>query len=167
MLCVDATAGHGRDTLLLCRLVGERGRVLAFDIQAQALESTRCLLAEHGMLVRAQLIRDSHSNLEKYLKDEELIYAAVFNLGYLPGGNHSLFTRADTTIAALEKILRRLPSCGFVAVCVYYGGDSGFDEHDAVLAYLKTIDPHLYTVMLHDFCNRPNCPPLFVVIEKH
>ena len=30
--CIDATAGKGRDTALLCRLVGESGRVLAFDI---------------------------------------------------------------------------------------------------------------------------------------
>lgn len=32
-VCVDATAGKGRDTALLCRLTGKAGRVLAFDIQ--------------------------------------------------------------------------------------------------------------------------------------
>ena len=31
--CIDATAGKGRDTALLCRLTGENGRVLAFDVQ--------------------------------------------------------------------------------------------------------------------------------------
>ena len=31
-VCIDATAGKGRDTALLCRLAGETGRVLAFDI---------------------------------------------------------------------------------------------------------------------------------------
>ena len=31
--CIDATAGKGRDTALLCRLAGETGRVLAFDVQ--------------------------------------------------------------------------------------------------------------------------------------
>ena len=32
--CIDATAGKGRDTLFLCGLVGESGRVLAMDIQS-------------------------------------------------------------------------------------------------------------------------------------
>ena len=31
--CIDATAGKGRDTALLCRLTGDAGRVLSFDIQ--------------------------------------------------------------------------------------------------------------------------------------
>ena len=39
-LCIDATMGNGNDTLLLSTLCGEKGRVLAFDIQEQALKST-------------------------------------------------------------------------------------------------------------------------------
>ena len=39
--CIDATAGKGRDTALLCRLAGPEGRVLAFDIQPEAVEQTR------------------------------------------------------------------------------------------------------------------------------
>ncbi|MBQ4228093.1 MAG: hypothetical protein II697_07780, partial [Clostridia bacterium] len=37
----DATMGNGHDTLLLCELVGDTGRVYAFDVQSQAVESTR------------------------------------------------------------------------------------------------------------------------------
>lgn len=40
-LCIDATMGNGNDTLLLSTLCGEKGRVLAFDIQEQALKSTK------------------------------------------------------------------------------------------------------------------------------
>lgn len=36
-LCIDATMGNGNDTLLLSRLCGEKGHVLAFDIQELAL----------------------------------------------------------------------------------------------------------------------------------
>lgn len=32
-ICIDATMGNGNDTVLLSRLAGENGRVLAFDIQ--------------------------------------------------------------------------------------------------------------------------------------
>ena len=39
-IAVDFTMGNGYDTEFLSRTVGERGRVYAFDIQAQAVEST-------------------------------------------------------------------------------------------------------------------------------
>ena len=44
--CIDATAGRGHDTAFLCELVGKEGKVLAFDIQQAAVDSTRALLAE-------------------------------------------------------------------------------------------------------------------------
>ena len=47
-LCIDATAGKGRDTALLARLTGPTGRVIALDIQPQALEATRRLAEESG-----------------------------------------------------------------------------------------------------------------------
>ena len=51
--CIDATAGKGRDALFLCRLVGESGRVLALDIQADAVAQTTALL------IMRQLFRNS------------------------------------------------------------------------------------------------------------
>ena len=39
-IAVDFTMGNGYDTEFLSRTVGESGRVYAFDIQAQAVEST-------------------------------------------------------------------------------------------------------------------------------
>ena len=49
-ICVDATAGKGRDTALLCRLTGKAGRVLAFDIQEEAIRQTRALLEAEGVV---------------------------------------------------------------------------------------------------------------------
>ena len=39
-LCIDATMGNGNDTLLLSRLCGEKGHVLAFDIQEMAIQES-------------------------------------------------------------------------------------------------------------------------------
>ena len=39
--CIDATMGNGNDTLLLSQLCGKSGKVLAFDIQEQALAATQ------------------------------------------------------------------------------------------------------------------------------
>ncbi|MFQ9871933.1 MAG: hypothetical protein ACLRVT_02585 [Oscillospiraceae bacterium] len=57
-LCIDATAGRGHDTALLCRLCGPAGQVLAFDIQPEAVQSTRELLLREE-LGNAQVILDS------------------------------------------------------------------------------------------------------------
>ena len=46
--CIDATAGRGNDTAFLCSLVGESGKVIAFDIQQQAVDSTKERLKEQG-----------------------------------------------------------------------------------------------------------------------
>lgn len=48
-LCVDATAGTGQDTVFLARLVGERGQVLAYDIQEEALRQTGDRLKREGL----------------------------------------------------------------------------------------------------------------------
>ena len=53
-LCIDVTAGNGSNyTLFLCELVGECGRVLAFDIQKEAVENTKKRILEHQMEKRA------------------------------------------------------------------------------------------------------------------
>lgn len=62
--CIDATAGKGRDTALLCRLTGENGRVLAFDVQEDAVRQTRELLAKEHL--SAEVYLDSHANMAHY-----------------------------------------------------------------------------------------------------
>ena len=47
-ICIDATMGNGNDTALLSRLAGEKGHVIAFDIQKQALEHTAERLLKDG-----------------------------------------------------------------------------------------------------------------------
>ncbi|WRS27705.1 class I SAM-dependent methyltransferase [Oscillospiraceae bacterium MB08-C2-2] len=163
--CIDATAGRGRDTAFYCSLVGETGRVLTFDIQQEALDSTAKLLEKEGYTDRAKLVLDSHSNMALYAQPGTAD-AIGFNLGWLPGGDHSLFTKPDTSIAAIEAGLEILRVGGLMSIGIYYGGQSGFEERDALLAYLPTLDPSRYTVMETHFCNRPNNPSIAVFIVK-
>ncbi|MCH1980979.1 class I SAM-dependent methyltransferase [Ruminococcus sp. OA3] len=164
-LCIDATAGNGHDTLLLCRLVGENGRVLAFDIQPEALNQTCSRLTEAGVADRAELILDSHSHMASYAADNS-VSCIVFNLGYLPSGDHTIATRAETTLEALGDALRLLKKGGMISLCIYSGGDSGFDEREAILPYLKTLDPKYFLVIMSEYYNRPNHPPIPVLILK-
>lgn len=164
-LCLDATAGNGHDTVFLCEQVGETGQVLAFDIQELAVEHTKKRLQERKFADRAQVYLDSHCNMHQYVK-EQTVSCITFNLGYLPGGNHGVATRADTTIKALEISLRLLKKSGVISLVIYSGGDTGFEEKQAVLAWLKQLDEKKYLVLLGSYYNRPNHPPIPVWIVK-
>lgn len=190
-ICIDATMGNGNDTEFLCRLVGETGKVYAFDIQEQAVEATRARLAEAGLLKRAELFCESHARMDEVVNEyrhaeqcgasgEEkcagksdagadvngLVSCIVFNFGYLPGGNHNVATHAESSIAAIEKGLRLLKKQGIMSLCIYSGGDSGFEERDALLPYLKALDAKKYLVIVSEYYNRPNNPPIPVLVVK-
>jgi ubiquinone/menaquinone biosynthesis C-methylase UbiE len=163
--CIDATAGRGFDTLHLCRLVGDSGHVTAFDIQQEAVDSTKALLAEHGVAHRAQVMLKSHSEMEQHFAPES-ISLITFNFGWLPKGDHSINTRKETSIAAIEQGLRLLKNGGIMTLIIYYGRDTGFEERDAILEYLPTLDNRKFTVVEMPFVNRTNCPPIPIVIIK-
>lgn len=162
---IDATMGNGHDTLFLCRLAGEEGHVLAFDIQKQALESTKALLKSEGMEQKARLILDSHENMAQYA-DEASVDGICFNFGYLPGSDHSLATKPESSKNAVIEGLRLLKKGGVMSLCIYSGGETGFEERDTLLAYLKSLDEKQYLVIVSAYYNRKNNPPIPVLIIK-
>ena len=109
---VDATMGNGHDTLMLCEAVGPAGKVYAFDVQEQALAETEKRLKEHGMDGRAVLIHAGHEHMAEYVK--EPVRAVMFNLGWLPGGDHDVTTRWETTRQAVESALSLLLGCQMI-----------------------------------------------------
>lgn len=161
---VDATCGKGNDTMFLSRLVGERGRVYSFDIQDIAINITKSKIAQNGDFGNIEFICDGHQNMDKYIKD--VISAVVFNLGYFPTGDHTIATRADTTIVAINKALTLLKVNGIIVVVVYSGGDTGFQEKKEVLEFASKLNPRGYGVTVVDFPNQVNNPPVLLCIEK-
>ena len=163
-VCIDATAGRGYDTSFLCTLTGDEGRVVAFDIQKSAIDSTEKLLKSRNQ--SAELRLESHENIASCAETES-VACIMFNLGYLPSGDHSVYTRAPSTIKAIEDGLKLLKHGGLMTVSVYYGGDSGYEERDALLPFLKTLDDTNYQVLKVDFFNWKNDPPFPVFIYKY
>ena len=162
---IDATAGNGGDTLLLCETVGKEGRVLAMDIQPQAVENTQKLLAEKGWQENAQVVLDSHANLLQYTQPESAD-CVVFNFGWLPGGSHEIFTQKESSLEAIRQGLECLKPGGIMSLCVYYGRNNGYEERDAILDYVRGLDHRRYTVMVVEFANRINDPPIPIWIVK-
>lgn len=165
--CIDATAGTGQDTLFLCELTGENGKIYAMDIQEEALKQAKHRVEEAGYLNKVTFIHDGHENMDAYIGQEEKVDLIMFNLGYLPGGDHKKATTYETTRKAVERGLLHLRPGGLMTLMIYSGGDSGFEERDALLPFLKGIDAREYTVIVESFYNKPNTPPLPVYILKN
>lgn len=160
---IDATAGRGRDTAFLCSLAGKNGRVIAFDIQKEAVESTNALLCEKGL--SAEVYLESHENMDKYA-DENSVDAVMFNFGWLPGGDHNKFSTAKTSISAIRKAMKLLKPGGIISICIYSGKETGYEEKNALLDFFKTVDSDTFTVIVCDFPNRKKDPPIPVFILK-
>ena len=161
--CIDATAGKGRDTALLCRLAGAEGKVLAFDIQLEAVEQTKALLEKEGL--SATVLQESHANMGRYA-EEGTVDAIVFNFGRLPGGDPHIFTVAESSIAAIDAGLSLLKPGGVMAIALYYGKENGYAERDAILSHVRTLDDRQFSVLSCDWANRKNDPPLPIFIWK-
>lgn len=160
---VDATAGNGNDTFFLAELVGEDGKVFAFDIQQAALEATAGRLGE--LTSRVNLILDSHANVDRYVNQP--IGGAMFNLGYLPySDDKSIITKPESTIQAIHKLLGMLKKGGIITISVYDGHDGGKEERDALLAYVKTLHQADVHVIRYELLNQRNNPPFLVALEK-
>lgn len=156
-LLVDATCGNGGDTAFLCRLAGEKGRVLGFDIQPEAIASTQKNLAAQGL--SAELHCDSHANLLQYVRPGTAD-VVMFNFGWLPGADHNVFSHADSSIPALEAALDALRPGGVLSAILYSGRVIGSDEKTELLRWMRALPLKRCTVLVCDFANWAETAPL-------
>lgn len=163
-IVVDATAGNGYDTTFLAQLVGENGHVFAFDVQQQAIDSTNKRLTEAGMADRVSTILDGHQNVAQYV--QKPISAAIFNLGYLPGSEHQIITKPNTTLQAIESLLKLLKVGGMIVLVIYYGHEGGKEERDQVIEYVSSLPQKKVHVLRYEFINQKNDPPFVIALEK-
>ena len=165
-LCVDATCGNGGDTAFLCRLIVPEGRVLGFDIQPEAIASTRARLEQAGVPAGQYALHcDNHAHLLQYVQPGTAD-AVMFNFGWLPGADHAVFSTADSSIPALEAALQAVRPGGVVSAILYSGAVIGTDEKQAVLAWLRALPLKDFTVLVCDFANWAETAPLPCFILK-
>ena len=160
---VDATCGKGRDTVLLANIAGKKGHVYAFDIQEKSILLTKTLITNNN-INNVTIINDGHENMDKYISTG--VTCIMFNLGYLPGTDHSLSTKGSTTIIAIQKAMDLLCTRGIITIVIYQGGDTGFEERDMVIEFCQGINQEQFTVQKTTFENQKNNPPIFICIEK-
>jgi 16S rRNA C1402 N4-methylase RsmH len=141
-IAIDATAGKGRDTAFLAQTVGPTGWVHSFDIQPDAIKSTRNLLDVSGLINRVTLHERSHAELTESLPESHRgkITVAIFNLGYLPGSDQKIITQPESTAIALESALTELKSGGRLICVAYTGHPGGKEESDVVQTFAESAE---------------------------
>ena len=168
-LAVDATAGNGHDTHFLTQLTSPGGRVFSFDVQPQAIAATKLLLQKNGVPESCyRLLPVCHTAMEEQLPEESKgrIAAVIFNLGYLPGGNKSIVTRTDTTLAAVRTALTVLRPGGLLLLVLYPGHTEGAVEAQALHQFAAGLPPGQWQVTEYRTLNARKAPPAVLAIEK-
>ncbi|MFB6277882.1 MAG: class I SAM-dependent methyltransferase [Salinibacter sp.] len=169
-LAIDATVGNGHDTLFLVQEVGPGGRVVGFDVQPDALTATRERIQSRGPEAsdRLRLVHAGHETMASHLCADDLgaVGAIMFNLGYLPGGDHSVTTKPATTRRALAASLELLRPGGVLTIVAYPGHEGGEAEAKAVADWTASLPEDDVLALSYRFPNQTGDPPRLYAVEK-
>lgn len=167
-LAIDATVGNGHDTLFLTQAVGPQGQVVGFDIQEEALNETRRRVRADAPEASLRLVHAGHETMADHLSESVTgtVDAVMFNLGYLPGGDHAITTEPETTCRALDTSVNLLRPGGLITVVAYTGHEGGEKEAQAVEAWGAARPDDAFRVLSYQFVNQTNDPPRLYALEK-
>lgn len=163
MIVTDMTLGNGHDSLNILNILKGNGFLYSFDIQDIALENSKKLL-KNCVYQNYNLIKDNHKNFDKYI--EKNIDIGIFNLGYLPGGDKNITTKAEDVLICLEKLIQTLNENGIILITLYPGHESGKEEIRLIESFFRKINQKNYNIIKFDFINQKNNPPYILLLEK-
>jgi hypothetical protein len=139
--------------------------VFAFDIQEEALVSTREHLVMAGAPENYTLICASHHLVKDYVK--EPIKAGMFNLGYLPrSGRKMVTTMRETTMPAIEAAIDLLGDDPILNIAVYPGHPEGDAEGKMIEEYLGTLSRFKVCATKVKIVNSATSPYFFMLETK-
>ncbi|PKR78148.1 16S rRNA (cytosine(1402)-N(4))-methyltransferase [Halalkalibacillus sediminis] len=166
-IVVDATLGNGHDSLFLSKIVRKEGAVYGFDIQEEAiLQSKKLFQQEDAQNIYTFNI--GHENAADLLKQKEVesIDGVIFNLGYLPGGDHTVTTLSRTTIIAFNDLFELLKPNKYIVFVVYPGHEQGNHESDSLVSHLSKIPAKDADIAKYQMVNRSEAAPYVIAVFK-
>lgn len=156
----DMTCGNGFDTCFLAGL-DQVKKVIAFDIQKEAIKHTREKLKQQALEQHCILIEDGHEHADQYIKEE--LDAAIFNFGYLPHGDEWITTKLVTSQCAVSKVLKLLKKHGILILVLYPGHEEGKKESEYFSDWVTHLDSSRFSVMSIRMENKVKSPYLLIV----
>lgn len=166
-VAIDATVGNGFDTLFLAQRVGSQGLVFGFDIQEQAIASTRKRLTDEDCQCSVELYQVGHQHMADTIPQsyKGLISCVIFNLGFLPGGDKSIHTTSQNSIQAVRTSLEYLKVGGCTVIAIYTGHQEGERELKELSSLVASLSSQSWSVGKFEILNRNN-PPMIYLIHR-
>lgn len=167
-IVIDATVGNGHDTFFLLQQIQPAGWVYGFDCQQSALNSAGAKIRQAMLSDCLTLIHGCHSAMAEKIPKQHHggIRAIMFNLGYLPGSDKAVITKAESTIAALTVASELLSVSGIITVVAYPGHSGGEREMEAVKCWCDRLDTGYFNVRTLFSSEHKDSAPRLFVIEK-
>lgn len=162
---VDMTCGNGHDTVFLAETMSDDAVLYAFDIQEAAIRATKERVHKAGLQER-HIIYEQGSHDELLANVQASPDIIVFNLGYLPSGDHSIYTKREITVKAVKICLNKIAENGIIMIAAYPGTPAGADEAAAVHSLLQGVPQKEFDISMWQPVNQIHCPPLLYMIQK-
>lgn len=147
------TCGRGNDTLFLAK---KAKRVLAFDIQKEAIDSASILLKENS-IDNVTLVLSNHDQVSNYVN--EPIDLAIYNLGYLPNSDKAIKTETASTLSSLKQLIRLLNKEGLIIIVIYPHNP---EEGEAIEDYVSQLDS-AFDCVSYKVLNKKDCPYIITI----
>ncbi|SYX09239.1 hypothetical protein,Putative rRNA methylase [Chlamydia poikilotherma] len=157
---VDATCGNGKDCLILARLLKGKGKLVAYDVQREALDKAS-LLCSSSLSFEERSIIEFKEMSHEYINEAgaKLFH---YNLGYLPNGDKSLTTLETSTLVSVQRALDLVAPQGVITVVCYPGHEEGENEMVSVERLACGLDSKLWEVGSFYIMNRNKAPRLLI-----
>ncbi|WP_424349106.1 class I SAM-dependent methyltransferase [Latilactobacillus sp. 5-91] len=162
---IDATVGHGDDTLFLAEKVADYGHVYGFDIQKEALATCQKRLTTANLNQQVSLINQGHERIITALPADLKVQAAIFSLGSLRSETPQSVTLPNTTISAYHQVLSRLNRGGMLLFIIDNRFFQSEEEIHYLVADLTRLNPERYAVRHFQGVNQ-DVGQLLTVIKK-
>ncbi len=162
---VDATCGNGHDAAFLAETVGPSGRLVAIDIQAAAIESTRArieALVPPDRRPSIEYVQGSHGDMQQHV-GSNVASLICWNTGYLPNSDKTIKTEIESTIAGLEGSLECLCDGGLISMLCYTGHEGGLEEYEAIKEYASGLSPVHWKSSQYELLNSPTAPTMVLI----
>lgn len=162
MCVLDATLGNGYDALMIKSCIGTEGILYGFDIQSNAIEaSTERLKGFENV----KLYMASHETIDQVI-EPGILDAAIYNLGFLPGGDKSVTTLWASSLNSIQKAIALLKVGGLISVSFYPGHTEGKIEAEKIATYIENLEAKQFHVLSNRYSNQSESAPFTVWVEK-
>jgi hypothetical protein len=117
-------------------------------------------------LAGKQVVLQCGTHDELVEKIDGAVDIVLFNLGYLPSGDHALHTKSEITVKAVKICLNKIAKNGIIMIAAYPGTEAGAQEEQRVHDFLKGIPQRTFDVSTWRPVNQVHCPPVLYIVQK-